>query len=482
MPVLTGGRSTPAPPTSICPEPRKGDPDVPLSPDEVQTIDRLHRRLGDSWAADELMFRYFLGQQRVEQLGMAIPPDMRRFLVVTNWCRALVEGYDDRQQVRSLILPGEEKADPQLRAMWDANNLQAHFSMFNIDRMVYGRAFLSVGSNEDDPDLPLIRVESPREMVAEVDVRKESVTAAARFYGTDESGNQPTNVTLYLPDETIWIERRPGGKWGEVDRDPHNLGAVPVVMHLNRRMSGGWAGQSQMADIIPLVDSAVRSLTNMQFAQEAHGIPRMIGTGIAKGDFTDSQGNLIPKWEAYFNAVHLLSSKDAKISQLTAADLKNFETALSMYRHEAIIATKMPARTFAITTTNPASEGALRAEESEFVRRVEASNEQVGMTLGWAAALAHRFATGDWVTGNRIRVDWHNPSTPTIAQRMDATVKAYQSGILSRKGAWKELGWSDARIEQELEFFTEEANDPTLAALMRPLAAVGGGDATDGDD
>src|SRR5690606_12541155 len=114
----------------------EGGPDVPLSPDEVRTIDRLHRRQGEQWQHDELMLRYFQGKQRVEQLGMAIPPDMRRFLVVTNWCRALVEGYDDRQQVRSLILPGEEKADPRLRALWDANNLQAHFSMFNIDRMV----------------------------------------------------------------------------------------------------------------------------------------------------------------------------------------------------------------------------------------------------------------------------------------------------------------------------------------------------------
>jgi hypothetical protein len=29
-------------------------------------------------------------------------------------------------------------------------------------------------------------------------------------------------------------------------------------MHLNRRMSGSWVGESQMTDIIPLVDSAAR--------------------------------------------------------------------------------------------------------------------------------------------------------------------------------------------------------------------------------
>jgi hypothetical protein len=72
---------------------------------------------------DELLLRYYKGRQRVEQLGMAIPPAMRRFLVITNWCRTVVDTINDRQQVRSLILPGEETADPQLRAIWDANNL-----------------------------------------------------------------------------------------------------------------------------------------------------------------------------------------------------------------------------------------------------------------------------------------------------------------------------------------------------------------------
>jgi hypothetical protein len=52
------------------------------------------------------------------------------------------------------------------------------------------------------------------------------------------------------------------------------------------------------------VDSAARSLTNLQFAQEAHGIPRMYMTGVAKGDFIDADGKPIPQFEAYFDAIH----------------------------------------------------------------------------------------------------------------------------------------------------------------------------------
>src|SRR5690606_11574385 len=235
----------------------KEGPRMALSPSEIELIDRMKRDLDARSWSDELMDRYYRGQQRVERLGMPRPPSMCKLLVITNWCRTVVDTTKDRQQVRSLILPGEETADPRLRAILDASNLTAHLDMFNADRMKYGRAFMTVGANEDDRELPLIRVESPREMTALVDVRCERMIAAARFYGVDATtGGGPTNVTLYLPDETIWVERGTDGRWYEVDRDVHNLGAVPVVMHLNRRASGAWEGESQMTDIIPLVDSA----------------------------------------------------------------------------------------------------------------------------------------------------------------------------------------------------------------------------------
>lgn len=442
-----------------------------LTPSEIDLIHQLRRQLDATALADERLLRYYQGRQRVEQLGMAIPPSMRRFLVITNWGRVAVDTKVDRQQVRALILPGEETADPQLRAIWDASNLDAHLQMFNRDAKIYGRAFLSVGANEDNPSLPLVRVESPREMTALVDVRREVVTAAARFYGVDPvTGIGPVNVTLHQPNVTKWVEKR-GERWYEVDRDEHGLGAVSVLVHLNRRMSSGWVGESDMVDVIPLMDAAARSLTNLQFAQEAHGIPRMWMSAVNKKDFLDAEGKPVPMFEAYFDAIHMLTSKDAKVGQLTAADLKNFETALNIYGQQASIVTGFPARYFGSQTIQPPTEGSVVADESTLIRSVEADNAEVGMTLGWAGALALRFATGEWVEGNRVRVDWHNPATPTVAQRMDAVTKAKQVGIISREGAWDELGWSEARKAKERAYFEAEAVDPVIERVLRDADA-----------
>ena len=437
-----------------------------LTPSEVDLIDRLKRDLDFRNLDDELLLRYYKGRQRVEQLGMAIPPAMRRFLVITNWCRTVVDTINDRQQVRALILPGEETADPILRAIWDGNDLSAHLAMFNRDRMIFGRAFMSVGANEDNPEIPYVRVESPQEMVARIDYRTEVVTAAARFYGATENSSGPTKVTLYLPNETVWVERNlADGRWYEVDRDVHKLGVVPVVMHLNRRLSGGWTGESQMTDIIPLVDSAARSLTNLQFAQEAHGIPRMFMTGVAKGDFIDADGKPIPQFEAYFDAIHTITNPQGKVGQLDAADLKNFETSLNIYGSQASVATGFPLRKFGISSVNPPTEGSIKAEEADMVRGIEAQNTEVGMTLGWVGALAYRFATGKIVDGNRVQADWFDPATPTVSQREDALAKRRAAGVLSREGYWDELGWSEARKAKERAYFEAEAMDPLTRAL-----------------
>jgi hypothetical protein len=449
---------------------------VALSTTERDLINELENELRRTRRSDTLNLRYYQGQQRVEQLGMAIPPAMRRFLVITNWPRRVVDTIGSRQQVRSLILPGAETADPILRKIWDANNLTAQFKMFNRDRMIYARSFMSVGSNDDQPDLPFIRVESPRYMAALVDAPTETMEAACRFYRDRRSAGRATHLTLLLPDVTIAAERDKNGRWQEVgEADEHGFGRVPVVMHLNRRMSGEWVGESEMADVIPLTDAAVRSLTNLQFAQEAHGIPRMWMAGVAKGDFLDKDGQPIPQFEAYFNAIHTLTDTKGKVGQLTAADLKNFETALGIYGKQASTVTGFPARYFGLTTTNPPSADAIRADEAELVRSVEGQNDEVGMTIGWTGALAYEFATGTEVVGNLVRTEFFDPATPTVAQREDALFKRRTAGVLSREGYWDELGWSDARKAKEREYLRKEAEeDPELAAVRALTSANAG--------
>src|SRR5690554_265708 len=263
------------------------------------------------------MSQYYEGEQVLIHMGLAVPPELRMFTTVVNWCRVMVDTIENRQDVKAILLPGEERANDRLRAIWEANNLDSDLTLLNLDRMIYGRYFLSVGANEDDDSLPLVTVESPRQMTVRIDPRKRVIEAALRLYGRTEDDPDPKLGTLYKPNVTVWIEKGDKG-WVEVDRDVHNLGRVPVIAGFNRRRSGEWLGRSQMADIIPVVDAAARTLTNLQLAVETHAVPQKWVLGVSKGDFVGRDGQPLPEWLAYYSAIWANQSKDAKVGQFAA--------------------------------------------------------------------------------------------------------------------------------------------------------------------
>jgi hypothetical protein len=79
-------------------------------------------------------------------------------------------------------VPAGRGAPPSaaLRETYDANNLDSESGLARLDRLVYGRSFVTVGTNEDDPEHPLISVESPQQMFAEVDPRTRRLTVQRR--------------------------------------------------------------------------------------------------------------------------------------------------------------------------------------------------------------------------------------------------------------------------------------------------------------
>lgn len=437
---------------------------VKLTDDEHHLMQRLYHGMGQLRAKDKRLDAYYEGAQRVDQLGIAIPPELRRFETVVNWCRVGVDEVERRQDVKAIYLPGQTAASKELQEGWAANNLDSEVPLHLKECLIFGRGFVTVGTNEDDDEHPLITVESPRQMSALVDQRTRRMLGALRDY-KDWDGTR--RRTLYLPDSTIWMTQGAGRGWEIEDRDDHNLDRVPVVLFLNRRRLGSWTGTSEMADIMPLVDAAVRSLTNLQIAAETHSLPNKYALGVKAGDFVDAKTKKpLTTWETYFTAVWASENKDAKIGQLTASDLKNFHDTVNHYAHLVASVTGLPLRYLGQQSVNPAAEGAIRAEEARFVKNVERKMVASGDALGWVMALYERFRTGEWIDGNQIAVEWHDAGTPTGAQRADAITKMNGgTPILSRQGSWDELGWGEARKTREKAYFAEEARDPQLDDL-----------------
>lgn len=421
----------------------------------LELVKCAERALGGLSPRDRRYWAYYEGTARVAHMGIAIPPELRNFELSLNWARLVVDTYVNRQDVKTLLLPGATTSNEDLKAIWDGNDLEAEIPLLNRDVLVTGRGFISVGSADDD-GVPLLRVESPSEVTAHVDPRTRRVSHAVRVYKIDPQASSLDGAVVYLPNETIWLEKT-RGVWRETARDEHNLGMVPIVPVYNRRRSGRWAGTSELADIIPFIDASTRALTNLQAAMETLAFPKRFVFGVANEQYLDEEGKPVPLWETYLDALAVNENADAKAVQLAGADLSNFHDTLDTYARHVAALTGFPHSYMGISTQNPPAEGAIRAQEAQLTKTIIRKNTEVGSQIGHALALAYQLYTGKEVPGARLKVLWHDPGTPTFAQRADAIQKlAGGIEIISREGAWDELGFSEAEKDRERAAFARQ--------------------------
>ena len=439
-----------------------------LSEVEDDTLKRLWSALNRAQHPLKQLDAYYEGDRRLKRLGLAVPPELEQFVTMVNWPRVTVDSIEQRCDVEGFRLPGAESADDDLWGIWQASDLDEESQMGHLDALALGRSYICVGTRDEDdpePNVPLVTVESPLEMVHEQDPRTRVVTAALRRPPLSVL-DRSTQATLYLPDVTIWLERDASAGWQELDRDEHGLGVVPIVPLTNRSRLMRRQGLSEIEDVITLTDAACRALTNAQVATEVLAVPQRYVLGASPKDFVDKDGQPLTAWETYFGAVWALQNGDAKVGQFQAADLQNFERIVNHYANLVSGLSGLPTRFYGQYTTNPPSEGSIIADETRLIMNAYRKHRAWGGAWERAMRIARRIIDGDWNPDlARMETLWRSPETPTRAQQADATVKLVQAKILPIEAAWEDLGYSATRREQLRRMREAElAADPLTAA------------------
>ena len=156
---------------------------------------------------------------------------------------------------------------------------------------------------------------------------------------------------------------------------------------------------------------------------------------------------------------------------MQGTSLSNFHDTVNHYARLVAAITGLPPHFLGFSSENPASADAIRSSESRLVKRAELKQRQFGDAWGRVMGLYLRLRDGEWLDGRQVRTEWFDAATPTVAARTDAVVKLMSTGIVSREGAWDELGWSEARKEKERGYFNAQASDPVLMAIANQAAS-----------
>lgn len=450
-----------------------------LSEDERVILGRLTATLPRKVRHNRVRDAYYDGEQRLEQLGLAIPPELRRFLTIVAWPGSYADAIEERIDLEGFQLPNMTEADEDLWRIWQANDLDQESQLAHLDALIRGQAYVIVGAGdvdspdtEDldegrDPATPLITVESSDEVAVELSPRTRDVTAAAKLY----KDGAELRATLYLPDQTIWMERR-AGQWTDVERDEHDLGVVPVVPLVNRPRLDRRHGKSQIDRVISLTDAAARALTGAQLATEIMAIPQRWVVGASKGDFVDKDGQILTTWESYFGAIWALKNGDAKVGSFSAADLSNFSGIVNHYAALVAGVTGLPMRYLGQLATNPPSAEGIRADEARIIKTCERFERSAEGSWERVMCLARRIVDGGWDPAlKQLETLWRDPATPTRAQAADAVLKLVQGGILPVEAAWEDLGYSAVRRRKLREMRQAEVALDPVREIAGRLAA-----------
>jgi hypothetical protein len=218
---------------------------------------------------------YYESVHRVQNIGLSTPPEMRSLASNIGWARMYVDSIEERLDVEGFRLAGQSQTIERLTDWWQANGMDEESSMAHLDAMIYGRSYVTVAApgKDDEPGVPIIRVESPLHVYAETDPRTRKVTRAVRMYQREDEPFAQW-ATLYLPDETVPLVYD-GGHWvqdGPIVR--HRLGTVPVVPIYNRERLSDRDGISEITpEIRSFTDAAARTMMNMQAAAELMATP-----------------------------------------------------------------------------------------------------------------------------------------------------------------------------------------------------------------
>jgi hypothetical protein len=76
-----------------------------LSDDEKAVLTRLEVVIMRGHQHNHKMDAYYDGEQRLEQLGLAIPPELRRFLTIVAWPGTYADAIEERIDLEGFRLP-----------------------------------------------------------------------------------------------------------------------------------------------------------------------------------------------------------------------------------------------------------------------------------------------------------------------------------------------------------------------------------------
>ena len=436
----------------------------------VADVARLRQDFSRFQGANLEKSRYYDGRQKLKDLGISLPPQMRFIDTVLGWPGTVVDALEER-------LDFEGWDSPELDSVFRSNDLDVTAPTAHLDALIFGTSFVTVTTGGvGEPDV-LVNVVAPTEMVVTRDNRTGRVVEACQYIDVDDTnGSVRERAILFRPDETVWLYLDQHG-W-QVDRvDEHRLGRVPVAQLVNRPRASKVGGRSEITPAIrSLTDSAMRTLVGAEVAREFYAVPQRYLMGAPESFFLDEDGNPRGAWDAMMGKILAIERDEEtgevpNVGSFAANSMSPFFEQLRELAKQVAAEGAVPNSYMGFSSdSNPSSADAIRMTENRLVKRAERRQAMFGKAWTEVARLVMMVRDGRGVESLSddelsVRPLWRDAATPTRAAAADEVLKMIQAGVYPAQGeyALKRLGLSP----MDREILRRDRAADTSGALAR---------------
>lgn len=463
-------------------------PSVPdsseLSDDERSLIVALHSKMVAARPDLELDLAYYLGEQVVQNLRIAVPKELEHLKTVLGWAAVAVDPIVERLAIDGFRLPNETDINETLTHHWETNGMDAAQSMLWTDALTMRRGYLMVGAREGGG----ARITNESPLNVSVDYAPDGVTPRSVLAHYTEDGKQ--RATLMRPRLTLILEQDGvNGEWSLVRRENHRLDFVPVERVANRPLTHARDGRSEVtAPMRSTIDNTARTLLGQIVSGEVFAAPRWAILGAQESDFVDANGQPKSGYSTFVTRIFGMERDEdgnvPSIHQFAAYDPATFTKIVEMNASQfSGMAAATPGDLGLYTQGNPTSAEALEVSESRRNRRARLRQREYGVPVIRAMQHAIRFENNGRLPAEfeRIAIDWMPLVEPSLPALSDGVAKLVKENVLPPTSdvTLKRLGFSAverAQLEMDRDADGMAALEQIAAGVNEQQAAASSAD------
>ncbi len=443
----------------------------------------LVRRLVDEWERhsrrNELRHAYYIMHNRLVDLGISVPPELRNLNAACGWGKKCVDVMVEHSKFDGFTA-ADADVQAELDAMQRASRMRTLYRKAATSALEQCFALWFVSA--DDDGTPRVHAYPASWCGVTWDYAAGDIEAACFIVSMRKvrgGGLVPDWVNVATAENLIRIRRDGGASW-TAEYEPHGLGRVPCFAMAYEPTLQRPLGASRITrEVMGYIDSAVRANVNEEIASAfaASAQKYLLGTD---GDPFEA----VSRWDAYIGNIFNIDRDEngdvPTYGQLPQPSMQPLSDHWRLLCGRMSAATGIHVSQFGQVHDQPSSSDAIYAENEPLILKVKDWNEDAGDVLSDVAVAMLATERGTTFAEARrespaIMARFRNPAMPTLAQQTDSAVKiaSMVDGFSSTPTWWELNGFSQEESERiDRELARVNANR-TLLDLMG---------ASDGDD